>query len=415
MIAPGGQVSAHDSAAAHAPRRVTIDSFDALLCGLRHVDPAVRHAVLRAVSSAPVAALAYRSSNGRDVVDELLALVDETSGAVEHPLVLSTLLRFDDARVIPTALAVFETGRDERLALIAAARLARLDPVERRASLTPIVMQEARPNRARAAANLLADLVPDQHEDEDDALPLDVALRITLLSDHDLPVPPLTNATRWAWQRELVGPRQRSARAVLERADDVDHEPLWCAWDTLEPTIRSWLLERAIAAPTAAGLSRTRALIDAARLDDRDDAHEVRLSLRALMAAAESVEEVCGKADEGRLALLIAHPDASVRAAAIAAGAPLGDTRDLLRRDHALPVRLAVAARLYARGDDDAVDQLLQMLDDEPWQVRSRAASALGHLGARARPGLERVFLTGSERARVAAAQGRHTDQTANA
>lgn len=385
-----------------APRRVTITSFDDLRLGLRSTDSDVRHAVLRALGAAPTAALAYRAEDGRDVIDELLDLTEATRGALEHPLVVSTLLRFTDERVVPMALEVFELGRDERLALVAAERIATLDAPERRARLVPIAMGSERPSRARAAANLLADLVSGAAAGP---LPVDVALRVALVSDHAVPLPELTPASLIAWCRELDGPWRRSARDALERRDPITLAPLWSAWDDLGPSVRMWLLSVGARRPTPAAIQRARAIVAGARIGDAD-MREPLAALALLASVRQRLATTEARGEDARLRRLLAHPDARVQAAAIAAGAPIDDWQASFAAATGTAVRLALVTRLYERGDEEALDLLETALADPAWQVRSRAAGALGHLGAPAELRLRRVLAHGHVEAQMAAAQG---------
>lgn len=384
------------------PRRVTIASFDDVRHCLGSPDTDVRHAVLRALGAAPSAALAYRAEDGRDVVDELLDLAQATHGSLEHPLVVSTLLRFTDARVVPVALEVFELGRDERLALVAAQLIATLGAPERRVRLTPIVMASERPSRARAAANLLADLVPAATED---ALPVDVALRVALVSDHAVALPELTADSLSAWCRELDGPWRRSARNALERRDPIDLDPLWEAWADLQPAVRRWLLGAAASKPSRAATDRARAIVDGADLAE-PDIRELVAALEVLAGERQRVATTAAAGEDASLRRLVSHPDASVQAAAIRAGGPIDDWQASFADAAEAVVRLTLVTRLYERGDEEALDLLVGALDDPAWQVRSRAAGALGHLGTSAEHRLRAALARGRVEAQVAAAQG---------
>lgn len=409
-------------------RRVRIDSFTALESALRHPDVEVRHTVLRAVGAAPAAALAFQG-DGRDVIDALLVLVGETRGAPEHRLVVSTLLRFEDPRVTSLALDVFGNGRDERLALVAAARLARLEPEARVEHLAPIVMRDDQPTRVRAAANLLADIVSGAQPEN--AVTVEVALRVALVSDHDLSPPALTASSADAWQRALSGPWQRRARAALEREPAEALDPLWSLWSDGDATLRRWLLDVAARAPSAAALGRVRQLLDAATSAERDDPETLCAALRVLRTLQRDAEHphrpdtaaTDPVGDARRLSACCTHQSPHVRAAAIDAGAEIDDVPRAIRSEVDPIVRCALIERLGPTSDDAALEALLEALDDDAWQVRSRAASALAR-GATldacperspVRDALVEVLANGSERAQVAAAQALQQLQVAGA
>lgn len=365
--------------------QVSIASGEDMVAALRHPDSAIRTAVLRAIMENPQAAMAYGEVNGRDLVDELLALCDETRGTAERWSCVCAVLSLDDPRGGEVAKEAFLTSDPPQIALLAASRLATLPAADRIAFLSPVVMGPGRQIRCRAAANLLADcrnLEPA------------VAIRVATLSDHEAPLPPLTEGTLEAWLAELQGPYPQKTKNTLLQRGSGALEALMAMWDRLPEPLRIWIMGQGIErhTPGIAALIR-----DTIRRESGGEL--LRVALETLPGLVPE------EADEGWLAPLCTHDDPSIRAAAIAAESAPRDWWEALKTEPSRDVRLAMITRIARCGHADDVAPLVRLLADGDWRIRARVTDALVALAPASLPALRTTLEHGSEGARVAAAQ----------
>ncbi|MBD3175250.1 MAG: hypothetical protein GF320_08715 [Armatimonadia bacterium] len=360
-----------------------IHSAEDLLKALRIPDQAVITSVLRAVAADPDGALRFGRHEGRDVVDELMALYRETPASSTRAAFGHTLMAFDDPRVLDFVCEEFTGATHGPVILAMAARLAELPVDERREVLEPVLLDPQRPTHVRAAANLLADcidLAPSQ------------ALRVALVADARLEPPQLTEATAEAWLRELAGPYPDRAKSALASQGPRAAAELLRQWEHLGGDLRRWALQWACQCGAEGAVDRVRALVR----DARDEA-TLRVALECARTMPRDVVE------ERELQRLYQHDSADIRAAALGAGTDELDWRARMDAEPEGHVRRAILGRLERSLSERHVELLAHALHDPDWRVRSAAGRMLVSLGDMALGPLRGVFLDDDEDARAAA------------
>lgn len=356
-----------------------------LVAAVRGDDEMVRVAVLRAIAANPAMALGYGPEDGRDLIDELLGLVEDTAPSATRATIAHTLLSIPEPRVVAFAAREFGTATDAAVVVQAGQRLATLPDAERVALLSPIVLEPGRPVHSRVAANLLARV---------DGLAPEVAVRVALLSDHAVLPPAVTAATEAAWLAELAGPYPSRTRDALTSlgAPALDH--LFSIWDRLDETAREWVLLQGAELDRPAAAARIRGI-----LGDADQERLLLLALECLpLLRAPALPPTA-------LTRFHLHPLPAVRAAAIRAGSLPIDWSTALYLETVPEVRLALLERLAEVAAGEHLPLLVRLLEDGDWRVRSRVTEILVGLGEAAAPALRAVLAGGGANARVAAAQ----------
>ncbi|MBD3177090.1 MAG: hypothetical protein GF320_18090 [Armatimonadia bacterium] len=344
----------HDGA--DSPGRLAIGSAADLAAALRHPDLMVRLSVLRALAADPERAMAYGRHDGRDLVDDLLALLDGWGASPLFVAGVACLLALDDPRVLEWCEDQFARMEDPELAALVGERLADLPERRRVELLQPVLMAEGRPAHARISAGLLSDC-----RLADDAC---VVRRTLLLGEPASP----GDATR-LWMDELRGPWWPLARAALEDCGAQTVRALDPHARDMDDDTLTWLLRLAAEhAPDDAPQAMARAL-------GSDDPTQLRAALGCAERAAEPVREPLGSL----ITPLVHHPDPGVRADAVAAGAAIADVPAALSAEAAPEVRVALLSRLS--GNTAALSRVLM---DDDWRVRARATELLIAAGSRA-------------------------------
>ncbi|MGM0452972.1 MAG: HEAT repeat domain-containing protein [Thermodesulfobacteriota bacterium] len=367
--------------------RVDIASAEDLFRTLRHPDPKVRTMVLRAVQDKPAQAMACGTIEGRDVIDELLLLCAQTEGTMDRLAYAGTVLNLDDPRVAAFAKKEFLKTDNAGIILLAAKHIAALDWQKRVRLLEPVIRRAAPANQCRAAANLLADCR---------GLSPDVAIRVAVLSDHQVAPPPLSEKTLAAWLSELKGPYPRKTEALLKQQGNaalaVLLENRGQLPEDLQIRAMQWGLE-----------SRPGAMAPVLK----SEIHE-KTDGPVLQAALESLAQLGHAPDpdtETRIESFYDHPDPAVRAAAVLAGTKSLDWTAAVFAETEPTVRLAMISRMARSGRATDLYCLIDLLADTNWRIRARATEALVALAPKSLPLLRQTLENPAEPVRVAATQ----------
>jgi len=365
--------------------QVDISCRKTLAEALRHPDAAIRTKVLQAINRKIDQALASGKSLNPEVVDELYCRYEALQGCFDATWFAFLLLRLNDSRSAAVARREFVSTDNNEILLLAAAHVARLPAAEKIELLAPLVMAADNSARSRAAANLLDDCMAD--------LKPAVALRAALISDHDLPVPPVNAETRSAWCHELKGPYPLAAQEALCRSGKNALAEMLSLWERLPEDIRIWTLCTCAEKKVPGTAEKIRNI-----LRQEKDGMLLRVSIECLKAV--------DMADEKLLAPLYAHHSPGIRAAAVSAGSAPLDWSSALCNETVDEVRLAMISRIERCGGEAEVAPLVQLLSDKNWRIRARATDALVALAPASLESLQKSLESTRERVRVAAAQG---------
>jgi hypothetical protein len=362
-------------------REIVIATSGDLMAALAGPDEAVIIATVKAIAADPERAASLCSGDGIDLFRELSRLYDRAPSQKHHAAYLFALLHLEDSRCLDLARRAFLEEKDVDTILLSARYLDRLPEGERVALLVPVVMGKELPVKVRAAANLLADC-PN--------LPREAALRVALTTDHDCPLPELCADTVDAWQKELTGPYALTARRRLKAAGPGIMARLLSFREQLSPDILVWALRQLPEAECLSNSTGIQNIIPDARGE-------------MLVAALECLERVPAVfKEERRISQFYTHPRAAVRKAAFLAGTGRLDWSAALGGEPDDTVRLAIVTRIGRLKDKSAVGQLLPLLEDRNWRIRSRVARTLADLFPESLDGLCHTLRFGSDTARAA-------------
>jgi HEAT repeat protein len=343
---------------------IRIRTAQELFGALRSPDLGMRMMVLRAIAANPDQTLAFGTFEGRDVIDALLDQAETARGYSDWLAVVGALAGFRDARVVPFFQHILATATEPQLIFVAAERLSREPAEALQAFLTPLLMQNESPARARAAADLLA-TCPDLSDGE--------TLRVALLTSAEdaRQAPPIHGQTAALWLAELEGAYRAEARDALEAQGEAAFLFLRERWDTLSEANRGWLLgwgardwPHRIEELLAAGLEGGSEDVTLAALE----------CLPALGADA-------APRFSSSLARLARHPDVALRRAAIEAGADGVDWLAAIATETDPDLRRTCVRRLAQEEDEGALPTLIHLLQDADWEMGAAAAEALIGIG----------------------------------
>lgn len=339
--------------------QISIKTAEDLLDALRNDSLSVRAATLKAITAQPAKAVSVCSRDGRDLFEEMRQLCDRVENRSLRPAYIFTLLNMRDARGMALARKEFLATDDSRIVLLTAKKIAALPRPERTAFLAPVLRAGGRPTRTRAAANLLVDccdLVPD------------LVLRIAMMSDHELPLPPVDSGNLDRWLAELQGPYPQAALKLLKKIHGGSPSVLLSFRQRLPEAVIIKVLRELARHPC----DRQREVLwDIVRSADGD----------VLLWALKCLQSLPGgAADEHKLEPLYRHEDAEIRAAAIGCGTTQLDWPVILGSEPSEKVQLAVIARIESCEDSGSINFLAALMRSSGWRIRARAARALAAL-----------------------------------
>jgi hypothetical protein len=336
-----------------------------------------RRGVLAWVAAHPTEAIAMGGIGGRDVVDVLIGLVDDSLDYRYWQDVAMAIGAFDSPKVTGFFYDLLAKSTDAVAIMDATSALARRDLSQHREGLLGLLTSDDEPDRAVGAAELLAGAegVSDR-----------AAVRIAVLEE-GRPVPELTPSVADAWVDELSGPFADEARTRIEGQGAAAVEAIGQRWERLGNEERAWLV----------GWSSEAAPSEAAELIRLGLQGSDQLVLTALRSAGGLPPGTLSPAELGAWS---EHPDAAIRSAAIAAGAEV-DASALLTDPDPL-VAAAAIERLVGSPDADA-GAIAAQLSSEHAEVRGAARDALVAIGLDALEALRPLVRSNSPEVRAAA------------
>lgn len=365
--------------------KIRIISARDLLKGLRHPELAYRIALLRTIRNDPAQAFSLGRVDGRDVVDELLALCEKNQDQAEKWEYVFTALGFDDKRTVDLAKRVFLAAHDHRFLVMAAKRLSLLSEAEKADFLLPILLEDKNVNRCRLCANLLAG---------NSLMKPRACIRVSALADRPCRLPPVNRETLDAWIAELSGPYPRKTRDLLLARGNSSVAALLAHWGKLPAPIRLWAFQEAIKKEP----SEQEALI-------RDILRREKEGELVLAALKSLVRIPCAKDDEELITPYCRHGDPAIRAAAIGVTAANHDWADRLLNEPSGTVRLVIIDRIAKTRNPGYLELLATLLEETNYQIRAAATNAMVALGPPSLPTLQKLLLHRSPVIRAAAVQ----------
>ncbi|HOQ27190.1 MAG TPA: HEAT repeat domain-containing protein [Armatimonadota bacterium] len=365
-------------------RQLRIRNAQDLIEGLTSPEVSVRLAVLGATGRNPQAALAYGAHEGRDVIDTLIEQATLAQGTSLWDAFAGVLSAFDDPRAEAFFREVLAEAEEPKRLILAEAYLSQRDVAPLRDLLSTMLLQSQSAPRARTAARLLTSCGPHSPEE---------SIRMALVLELGEWTPPaLDQTTAPHWISELQGPFDREARDLLETQGESAFQLLIGHWDAFSEENKEWLLRwgSRLSSPEVEVLLRR-------ALDSGQDT--------LMLVALECLAERGGPSEDLAEALhrLVQHPNPAIRLAATRAGAQGIDWREMLAREADRGIRRECISRLAQEEGARALDDLVQLLENEEWDLRAAATSALIGLGSAVIPAMRRLVEHPAEGVRVAA------------
>jgi HEAT repeat protein len=346
-----------------------------------------RISVLGAIARYPERAAEYAKAFDPDLVTWLLQEATTLPDGTLRGATLDALFAFDDDRIRGFIQGEFMRPAAAAYVLSLVPRLQR----EPAGLLYPLFRQFLRGEaprsghsaHARAAATVLApcsELTPTER--------IQVATRV----ETTWAPPPLDAETEAIWLEELDGENEARAKTLLRAQGQSALEPLATCWEHLSRPHQAWLLEWAAEDGGASAVDLLRRALEGEEVD-------------AILIALAHAKKFSALAPA--VARLEAHPSASVRAAATAAGAgSLEGCRERVGAGETpLAVRLASIKKLEAAPSPANHAVLAAALQHPHWQVRSAAASALIAHGEEVLPLVEPLVASSDAGVKMAAIQ----------
>ncbi len=320
------------------------------------------------------------------LTDLLYERYEQTEGKEERAWCTCILLRIDDARKYAVAEKEFFTQQDNAILLLCAHTISSMPASRRAAMLSRLVMEADSATRQRLAANLLSDCMA--------VLEPDVALRVAILSDHDLPMEEVTPDTLDVWIRELTGSYRLNVRRILAGKSSASFIVLLENWKKLPSDLTAWVLTQAVKKQ----IHRTKDIV----MEILETCGDVVLLGHALnvlkrLSATES--------DERTLEPLYLHKENSIRAAALEVGRTELPWDRWLNDGVSDDLRLAVLRRITQNQHKTSISVLDRLLQDKNWRIRARTTEALTALAPDSLDVLNAHLMGDHQEARISAAQ----------
>lgn len=366
-------------------KQVNIATAIDLVNALNEPDLKIRAATLQAISQRPEKAVTLAQDGGIDLFQELLFLYKKEEAAAVQAACLQTLLCLEDDRRMEVARQEFLATSNSDIILLTARQLAELNAYERIEILSPAVMDSENPTKSRAAANLLAHCKN---------LGTRVALRVAILTDHDVGVPSLDAESFDDWVNELQGPYPFRTWRILLARDSSSPFKLLAQWVRLPDELRLWALQQAIKEDIMSCEPQIRDILQ------NGSNHKLLLTALKAWPHLESSDR-----DEKLLYQLYRHPEPEVRAAAFCAGREVLDWEAMLADESSDRVRASIAARIGICKQAQDCRLLASLLEDKSWRVRAAASDAMVALSPATLPLLHDMIDHPNDLVRAAALQ----------
>jgi hypothetical protein len=337
---------------------VKISSLEELAACLRGGRLPVKLAALREVHNQLQQARRAGQKLHPALIDLLHERYETTEDKDERTWCACLLFQVDDDRKYVVAEQEFFAQDDNAVLVLCADTIAPLPPSRRVALLADAVADGGSATRQRLAANLLSDCTA--------LLSPEKALRVAILSDHNLPIEEVSADTLNLWIGELSGPYRLSVRRILGAKPPSSIVVLIENWRKLPADVATW----GIAQVVRKKIPATRRILREI-LETGEDVAVLKCALNAL------TQFPIADRDDRALETLLRHEERSVRAAALAAGRtalPWGEWLDEGVSDEE---RLAVLCRIARYRHEGALSHLSPLLQDRNWKIRARATDAL--------------------------------------
>ncbi len=366
-------------------QEINIASISGLLDALGNPNAMVRAATLQAIAQYPEKASSLAEKDNINLFSELGKLRDKPTETGIRTSYVHALLSLDDRQVPGMAKEEFLATDNTDIILLTASKLATLAAEERIAFLAPVIMAATSQTKSRAAANLLSNCLN---------LPVALAIRVAIISDHRVVSAPLNDNNLHAWLTELQGQYPRKTRKILLAKEDGSFLALLDHWEILPGPIKLWAFNEAI------------------KLDPKEHASLICTVLRqeessellcAALAASESLAR--SENDDEMVAALTRHPDPHVRAMAIESCGLKLDLTSMLQHEPADQVRVAIIEQMGRSQQAENLALLGRMLEDSNWRIRVATTSAMVALAPDSIPLLQKLVLHHKPSVKAAAMQ----------
>lgn len=376
-----------DAAPAGERRHLALKTAADFFAALRSPDLAARLATLRAVVEAPDKALAFGRHDGRDVVDELIAIINASPASMLTAATAVALFVFDDPRSLAEAKKQFVFASDMELRAMASERIGREPDVEVIAFFAPFLRDAADAALTPMAARALAGREP-----------LDASMKVKIAvasGSGDVATPDMDESNIVSWLAELNGPWAAAARGRLMVLGERAFVTLRSHWEDFDSAKRIWLLGWGARAFSARAVD-----LVVRALESGDEP--------LTLAALEVIPEF-GLA-RGMFYPLTAgveweRKERRFQLAAVRAGSKVEGLIQRARAERDPELRLAFIARLAEEGSEASLRALAELMADPDWRVRGAAAIAMAAFGERAVPAARSMLDSPDMGARTAAAQ----------
>ncbi len=306
--------------------------------------------------------LEHANTCGKKLQQPLIDLIyeryEETDDKEERTWCTCILLLTEDDRKFTIAEQQFFAHDDNAILLLCADQITSLPASRRATMLSNLVMKNGSAARQRLTANLLSDCLA--------MLEPDVALRVAILSDHQLPLKEVTDNTLGLWIKELSGPYRMNVRRLLGKNSQASFSVLLENWKILPTALASWVITKAIQKE----VDITKRVV----MEILETSRDIGLQIHALGALNQLPFTEC---DEAILESLYGHKDNSVSAAALEVGRNELPWDSWLAEGVPDDLRLAVLKRITKNEHKTSMPFLEKLLQDKNWKIRARTTETL--------------------------------------
>lgn len=352
---------------------VNIATIEDLINALKDPNYEVRVATLQAIARHPEKAASLAEKAHVDLFQELIDLSEQSAEAGLRIGYVHALLSLDDDRVPGIAKKEFLATDNTDMALLIASKIALFPAAERIDFLAPVVMAATNQSKSRAAANLLADC---------QNLPVDLALRVAIVSDHRVVIAPLSDHNLPAWLAELQGPYPRKTRKILLEKQDGSFLALLDQWEKLPGPIKLWSFNEAMKQDPNAHASLVCTV-----LQQEESSELLCVALAASQSLLQSVT-----VDE-LIAAFVSHPDPLIRTVAIDNCRSSLDWASMLQHETTDLVRVSIIKKMGRSQQIASLELLGGMLENSNWRIRAAMTHVMVALVPDSIPLLQQLFL----------------------
>jgi len=363
-------------------KQINISTVDGILHALGDPERAVQMATLKALIDKPEKVLAIIDRDGADMLSMLYDLIKSTENPTRKVYVCS-LLSLDKGAYIDFAKEEFAFTTDNDVLLLAAQRLASLSEKDRIEFFAPYIMDDSHQTKTRIAANLLA---------YNKNMDINLAIKVAIMSDHKVSIPPLNETNLDGWLAELEGAYPFKTRRLLISSGQSSFQFLLDNWDKLPDSVKIWSLGE-IAKRDA---SKHLKLIENILLNEKDT--------KILTASFDVLMKIDPKLINYDVVTPYRdHKEPELRAFAIQLEQTPQNWVSILKYEVSDVVRMAVITHM---GKDAAYcSQIADLLEDGNWRIRALATNALVSLSPESLPFIRKQLHHEKDEVKIAAAK----------